>query len=135
MTGFEYVPPIWSKQKQTQVSAQVQQSSWYDVVLLLFCFYCCCGTDRSDVRQGEGSPAEVDSSQLPGSSEGLQTVEFLSDLEDAEQLDVLHVGNQQTLTGVHSQADVVRRLKQTETCQHMSRGTAGLQKDVSTTVI
>lgn len=71
---------------------------------------CCCVTDRSDVGEREGASTQVGGAQLTCGSQRLQPVQLLSDLEDAEQLDVLHVWNQQALAGVHRQADVVRRL-------------------------
>ncbi|KAF3834602.1 hypothetical protein F7725_027160 [Dissostichus mawsoni] len=62
----------------------------------------------ADVHDREGSSGELVGSQLSGGTERLQPVQLLSDLEDAEQLHVLHVGNQQTLTRVHRQPDVRR---------------------------
>lgn len=78
-------------------------------------------THRSNVGQGEGPAPKLGRTQLAGGAQSLQTVQFLGDLEDTELLHVLHTRNQQTLVGVHGQADVVggleeQRRKSEETC-------------------
>lgn len=78
--------------------------------VVIFSCRCCCQTHRSDVGQCESAPHQVGSPQLTRCSEHLEAVQLKGDLEHAEQLDVLHIGNQQTLTCVHCQADVVGRL-------------------------
>lgn len=69
-------------------------------------------THRSDVGQGKGPTPQLGRTQLTGSAQSLQTVQFLGNLKDTELLHVLHTGNKQTLAGVHGQADVVGGLEE-----------------------
>lgn len=69
-------------------------------------------THRADVGQAEGPAPQLGRAQLASGTQNLQTVQFLGDLEDTEQLHVLHTGNQQALAGVHGQAYVVGGLEE-----------------------
>ena len=67
-------------------------------------------TYRADVGECEGSSSQVGGPQLTRGPQGLEAVQLSGNLKHTEKLNVLHVGHQQTLAGVHSQADVVSRL-------------------------
>lgn len=65
---------------------------------------------RSDVRQRKRSTGQILGGQLARFAQLLQSAEFTGNLTDRELLDVLYVGDQQTVFGIHGDADVVRTL-------------------------
>ncbi|TNN36611.1 hypothetical protein EYF80_053222 [Liparis tanakae] len=107
------VAPSMTRWSADQLTFMIQVTGLCQGVLVCGCglvvvLVCGCGLV---VVLGEGPPAQLVGPQLAGGPERLQAGQLLGDVEHAKLLDVLQVGDQQTLSRVHGQADVMRRLR------------------------